>query len=323
MLNAITATRQEIAALRQEKNFYLSGQQQQQQQPGEYRYQTTAAEAAVLLLRGTREFHNRVAKEIRHKVVSILNTELDEAGAEACCSGCFIDKDGKVLTTKHALWKNKTQKNGSLKEVSTKTIGGEYEVRFIHEQDKIISWRYIVCPDDDFGDTDIATLVPVPHAGHETFQDPFDFFEKVEIPYQWDDVFVAGRRSSNECALFVDEGSYNRVDLDFGVVTAFADKGWSGGPVFHLYYGEPTLVGIIQGQWGHDNVAAKALHVPSTLLTIHNHNNEKPYGKLQLRPWPSAQKTTPASLDNSDHSSEGNDKEKQNEDGGEKTKTKK
>lgn len=209
------------------------------------KHETNAVKAAKVNAKcmngGFREARTRIEHEVSLKVVrgTCMSTG-------AVFSGCIISGN-RILSTAHQLF------SGAL------LVEQDYKMSMLVEgriRDEMYSLTsYVLDKDEDY-----ATFARESPVGTETVR--FPCFEHFERPIPNDHVYCAAR-CGETCAFILSEGTYNYSHW----VTAFADNGWGGGPVFHLYDGHPTLVGLVRGSRGTTHHSTSISLVPKDLLT--------------------------------------------------------
>ena len=115
---------------------------------------------------------------------------------------------------------------------------------------------------------DVATLVPA-----ETLTEPcLNFFSRRVAAMHLDNVFTGARGpfAVDHVVFLLSDGWLNYTTPTQAFTTAFADKGWSGGPVFHfLDNDQPSLCGIVKSGIGSETKqqATQVQLLPASLLT--------------------------------------------------------
>jgi hypothetical protein len=173
-------------------------------------------------------------------------------------SGCCINGDGTVLTTKH-----------QFVDLDGVVVPQTYTLRVLVAGEAVavpytLSQAYSV--------EDIALLVPVQRMSG------IAHFEHRKVPLMSDYVFAAARVDETY-AFMVSEGTFNYTNARQAFVTAHADNGWSGGPVFHFHDGHPVLVALVHGPYGQSNLATSVKMLPRSLLTDDANYDLRPYAR--------------------------------------------
>ena len=157
-------------------------------------------------------------------------------------SGCIVSEKGHVLSTAHQLF------------------AGDFLVQQEYNMSMIVCGVCVVQQytlEECNRENDYATFTPI-----DSFAEPAAHFQRRELPLHNDEVFLAAR-CGDTCSFILSEGIFNYPNW----VTAYADNGWSGGPVFHAYAGVPILVGLVCGRRGQTQYCTSIVLVPQKLLT--------------------------------------------------------
>ena len=241
------AIRNQVAAYTQEILMWggmLQGSRQPQQQP--------TAQAA-LTRNNWREAHTALQRLVSKMTVHVLGRT---SGCQS--SGCIINKNGRVLSTKHQLF-----------DVNDRHMSENYEMKMMGDQGELRRVSYRI--DHIYPDSDAALFMPV-----DVMQDCI-CFEHLHVPLHNDVTFVGARLSDPHgerpsgmpaYTFLLSEGVLNYINTNEAFTTARAHEGWSGAPVFHFHDGpHPTLVGLVRRGHGPRDTFTLIALLPWDLLT--------------------------------------------------------